>query len=233
MHTHLAETEDEEEFCLEKFGHRPVGYMRELNWIGSDVWFAHSVYVNRDEINLFSQTGCGVAHCPCSNMRLASGIAPVMEMLAAGVNVGIGVDGSASNDSSHLLAEARQTMLLARLRAGLHGASRSGDEGQPLMSARRALEMATRGGAAVLGRQDIGSLEPGKCADFIAIDLNRLEYAGALHDPIAAMLFCSPVQVDYNVVAGRFVVKQGELVNLEIGKLVQEHNRAAARLLTD
>ncbi|HEX6302698.1 MAG TPA: 8-oxoguanine deaminase [Anaerolineales bacterium] len=233
MHTHLAETEDEEYFCLEKFGHRPVGYMQELDWIGSDVWFAHSVYANQGEIDLYSQTGCGVAHCPSSNMRLASGIAPVMQMLAAGVNVGIGVDGSASNDGSHLLAEARQAMLLARLQAGLQGASRSGDEGQPLMSARRALEMATRGGAAVLGRQDIGSLEPGKCADFIAINLNRLEYAGALHDPVAAMLFCAPDQVDYNIVGGRFVVKQGELVNFETGRLIEEHNRAAARLLND
>jgi 8-oxoguanine deaminase len=231
VHTHLAETQDEEEFCLEKFGLRPVSYMRELDWIGSDVWFAHSVYVNPDEIDLYSQTGCGVAHCPSSNMRLASGIAPVMEMLTAGVKLGIGVDGSASNDSSHLLAEVRQAMLLARLRAGLQGASRSGVEGQPLMGARRALEMATRGGAAVLGRQDIGSLAPGKCADFVAIDLNRLEYAGALHDPVAAILFCAPVQVDYNVVGGHFVVKQCELVNMEIGKLIEEHNRAAARLL--
>lgn len=233
LHTHLAETEDEEDFCLDNFGHRPVGYMRELDWIGSDVWFAHSIYVNRDEIDLYSQTGCGVAHCPSSNMRLASGIAPVMDMLVAGVNVGVGVDGSASNDSSHLLGEARHAMLIARLRAGLQGASRTGDEGQTLMSARQALEMSTRGGAAVLGRQDIGSLEPRKCADFIALDLNRLEYAGALHDPVAAILFCAPLQVDYNVVGGRFVVQGGELVNLEIDRLVREHNQAAARLLND
>lgn len=233
LHTHLAETEDEEDFCLDNFGHRPVGYMRELDWIGSDVWFAHSIYVNRDEIDLYSQTGCGVAHCPSSNMRLASGIAPVMDMLVAGVNVGVGVDGSASNDSSHLLGEARHAMLIARLRAGLQGASRTGDEGQTLMSARQALEMSTRGGAAVLGRPDIGSLEPGKCADFIALDLNRLEYAGALHDPVAAILFCAPLQVDYNVVGGRFVVQGGELVNLEIDRLVREHNQAAARLLND
>lgn len=233
LHTHLAETEDEQDFCLDKFGHRPVGYMRELDWIGSDVWFAHSIYVNRDEIDLYSQTGCGVAHCPSSNMRLASGIAPVMDMLAAEINVGVGVDGSASNDGSHIMGEARQAMLIARLRAGLQGASRSGQEGKTLMSARQALEIATRGGAAVLGRQDIGSLEPGKCADFIAINVNRLEYAGALHDPVAAMLFCAPLQVDYNLVGGRFVVRGGELVNIEIDSLVREHNQAAARLLNN
>ncbi len=231
LHTHLAETEDEEDFCLEQFGHRPVGYMQELGWIGSDVWFAHSVHVNPDEISLYSRTGCGVAHCPTSNMRLASGIAPILEMLSAGVRVGLGVDGSASNDGSHLLVEARQSMMVARLRAGLQGASRSNEHGQVLMSARQALEIATRGGSAVLGRSDIGSLEPGKCADFFAIDLNRLEYAGALHDPVAAVIFCAPVQVDYNVVGGRFVVKDGNLVNLDVGKLVEQHNRAARRLL--
>ncbi len=152
-------------------------------------------------------------------------------MLTAGVNVGVGVDGSASNDGSHLLAEARQAMLVARLRAGLQGASRSEENGQPLMPARQALEMATRGGAAVLGRQDIGSLQVGKCADFFAIDLSRLEYAGAQYDPVAAVLLCAPVQVDYNIVGGRFVVKEGQLVNLDIGNLVEAHNRAAQRLL--
>jgi cytosine/adenosine deaminase-related metal-dependent hydrolase len=174
LHTHLAETADEEDFCIEKFGHRPVAYMQEVDWIGDDVWFAHSVHVNDDEINLFAHTGCGVAHCPGSNMRLASGIAPIMQMLAQGVNVGLGVDGSASNDSSHLLGEARLAMLLARLAAGLQGASRSGESAPALISARQALEVATRGGAAVLGRDDIGSLAVGKCADLFAIEVNRL-----------------------------------------------------------
>ena len=232
LHTHLAETEDEEAFCLEHFGHRPVGYMEALGWIGRDVWFAHSVYVNQAEISLYAQTGCGVAHCPTSNMRLASGIAPVLEMLSRGVKVGIGVDGSASNDGSHMLAEARQAMMVARLRAGLLGASRSDGDNAVLMSARQVLEIATRGGAAVLGRMDIGSLESGKCADFFTIDLNRLEYAGALHDPVAALIFCAPVQAENTVVGGRFVVRQGELVTLDLPTLIEAHNQAAQRLLS-
>ena len=231
LHTHLAETEDEEDFCIEKFGHRPVAYMQEVDWIGHDVWFAHSVYVNQEEIKLYADTGCGVAHCPSSNMRLASGIAPIVEMLTMGVNVGLGVDGSASNDGSHLLAEARQAMLLSRVGAGVRGASRSGEEAPPLMGARQALEIATRGGAAVLGRTDIGSLEVGKCADLIAINLNRLDYAGALHDPVAAALFCAPQKVDLSIVGGKLVVKDGKLVGLDIPALVNKHNQAAARLL--
>jgi len=231
LHTHLAETKDEEDFCLEKFGYRPAAYMDVLNWTGADTWFAHSVHVNQDEIEMYARMGCGVAHCPTSNMRLASGIAPIMAMTNAGVKVGLGVDGSASNDGSHLLGEARQAMLVARLRAGLEGASRSTPEAPPLMTARQALELATRGGAAVLGRMDIGSLEAGKCADFTAIRLDRLDYAGALHDPLAALIFCSPVSVDYTVVGGRYVVKEGELVTLELPRLIERHNRAARRLL--
>lgn len=232
LHTHLAETEDEEAFCMDKFGFRPVGYMDMLNWVGPDVWYAHSVYVNSEEIILYSETGCGVAHCPSSNMRLASGIAPIADMLVAGVNVGIGLDGSASNDSSNIIEEARMAMLLARLREGIRGASLSGEDLSPLMTARQALEIATRGGAAVLGRRDIGSLEPGKCADFIAINLNRIEYTGALHDPLAAVVFCSPVQVDLSVVGGRLIVEGGNLTTLEINQHIDRHNAAAARLLS-
>jgi cytosine/adenosine deaminase-related metal-dependent hydrolase len=231
LHTHLAETQDEEDFCLEKFGHRPVAYMQEVNWIGEDVWFAHSVHVNHDEIRLYANTGCGVAHCPGSNMRLASGIAPILKMLTMGVKVGLGVDGSASNDSSHLLGEARLAMLLARLDAGLRGASRSVEEAPPLMSARQALEIATRGGAAVLGRDDIGSLAEGKCADLFAINLNRLDYAGALHDPVAAALFCAPQNVDLNIVGGKAIVKEGKIVTVNVPELVRKHNQAAKRLL--
>lgn len=231
LHTHLAETKDEEDFCLKKFGHRPVAYMQEVDWIGSDVWFAHSVHVNDSEIQLYAKTGCGVAHCPSSNMRLASGIAPILQMITRGVNVGLGVDGSASNDGSHLLGEARQAMLLARLNAGLEGASRSGEDAPPLMSARQALEIATRGGAAVLGRDDIGSLAVGKCADLFAINLNRLDYAGALHDPVAAALFCAPQTVDVNIVSGKIVVQNGELTTINIPQLVQRHNQAARKLL--
>jgi cytosine/adenosine deaminase-related metal-dependent hydrolase len=231
LHTHLAETADEEDFCLDMFGHRPVAYMQEVGWIGDDVWFAHSVHVNSDEIDLYAHTGCGVAHCPNSNMRLASGIAPILEMLTKGVNVGLGVDGSASNDSSHLLAEARQAMLLSRVGAGVMGASRSSDDAPPLMTARQALEIATRGGAAVLGRDDIGSLEVGKCADLFAINLNRIDYAGALHDPVAAALFCTPQKVDLNIVGGKVIVKDAQMVTVDETTLINKHNQAAARLV--
>lgn len=244
LHTHLAETEDEEQFCLDKFGHRPVGYMQEVDWVGEDVWFAHAVWVNDEEIGVFAEHKCGVAHCPTSNMRLASGIAPIKEYRAAGVNIGLGVDGSASNDGSHLLAEVRQAMLLARVREGMTGYSLSRPpspalppfsqklEGGGLMTARQALYLGTRGGAAVLGRSDIGSLEPGKCADFFAINLNRLDYAGgAVHDPVAAVVFCQPVRVDLTVVGGRPIVRDGQFVSLDEGRLVESHNRAAKRLL--
>lgn len=231
LHTHLAETEDEESFCLQKFGHRPVGYMQEVNWLGEDVWFAHCVYVDDQEINSFSKFGCGVAHCPSSNMRLASGIAPIREYMAAGVKVGLGVDGSASNDGSHMLGEARQAMLLSRVKEGITGFSLSNDPNRKLMTAREALRLATRGGAAVLGRTDIGSLEQGKCADFFAIDLNRLEYAGALHDPVAAVIFSQPVKVDHTVVGGKFVIRNGQLITRDESNLVQKHNQCARRLL--
>src|SRR5688572_23655019 len=210
LHTHLAETLDEEQFCLEKFGHRPVAYMETLDWVGSDVWYAHSVHVNDAEIALYGRTGCGVAHCPSSNMRLASGIAPVTKYRAAGVKVGLGVDGSASNDGSHLLAEARQVLLLARV---------LGDPGA--LTARQALELATLGGAAVLGRDDIGALAPGMCGDFFALSLDRLAYAGALHDPVAAALFCAPQTVDISVVHGRVLVRDGRLTTVDLGPVVE------------
>jgi 8-oxoguanine deaminase len=231
LHTHLAETEDEEAFCQEKFGLRPVALMEKLDWLGQDVWFAHSVHVNHDEIIQYAEQGCGVAHCPTSNMRLASGIAPILDMLQAGVKVGLGVDGSASNDGSNLLEETRQAMLAARVKAGIMGASKSGGEGIPIMTARQALEIATRGGANVLGRHDLGSLEPGKCADLFAISLDKLEYAGALHDPVAAVVFCAPARADYTVVGGKFIVKEGQLMTLDIHNLVKRHNQAARRLL--
>jgi 8-oxoguanine deaminase len=231
LHTHLAETQDEESFCLAEFGHRPVEYMELLDWVGQDVWFAHSVHINQAEIGVYAQTGCGVAHCPSSNMRLASGVAPILRMLAAGVQVGLGVDGSASNDSSHMLAEARQALLLSRLGAAIEGASLSGTEAPPLMTARQSLELATRGGAAVLGRNDIGSLEVGKCADFFAIDLNRLDYAGSLHDPVAALVLCAPVPAAYTVVGGKFIVREGRIQTIDVQNLVETHNKAARRLI--
>jgi 8-oxoguanine deaminase len=231
LHTHLAETEDEQAFCLQKFGYRPVGYMQAVDWMGSDVWFAHSVYVSPEEIQVFARHHCGVAHCPTSNMRLASGIAPIKQYRAAGVNVGLGVDGSASNDGSHLLAEARQAMLLSRLQEGITGFSLSNDPTRKLMTAREALELATLGGAAVLGRRDIGSLEPGKCADLAAVRLGRLAYAGALHDPLSALVFCAPQNVDWNIVHGKVVVENGQHTLLDLPTLVERHNRSAHRLL--
>lgn len=231
LHTHLAETEDEQEFCLEKFGLRPVAYMQSLDWVGDDVWFAHAVWVNDEEVQVFARHGCGVAHCPTSNMRLASGIAPVKAYRRAGVHVGLGVDGSASNDGSHLLAEARNAMLVSRVQEGLTGFSLSKDPDRKLMTAREALWLGTRGGAAVLGRSDIGSLEVGKCADFLAVDLDRLEFAGAQHDPVAALVFCQPVRVDYTVVAGKVIVKERQLATVDERELTARHNQAAKRLL--
>ena len=227
LHTHLAETADEEDFCLHRHGLRPVQLAEFLSWTGEDVWYAHGVHVDQAEVTRMAAAGTGVAHCPSSNMRLASGIAPVAAYLRDGVRLGLGLDGSASNDGNHMLGEARQAMLLARLAVAPGVAGGDG----PLLAARAALEAATRGGAAVLGRDDIGSLEPGKCADFVAVDLNRVEYAGALHDPVAALLFCAPTTVDVSYVHGRPVVVDRHLVNVELPPLVAEHNTAARRLL--
>ncbi len=220
LHTHLAETLDEERFCLREFGHRPVGYAEDLGWVGDDVWHVHCVHLNEQEIRVFAQTGTSVCHCPSSNMRLASGIAPVRAYLDAGVAVGLGVDGSASNDSSHLLAEARMALLLQRVSGNPAG-----------LSAEEALWLATRGGAQVLGRDDIGELAPGKAADFIGLHLGRLEYAGALHDPLAALVFCSPQQVDLSVVNGRTVVEDGRLLTVDMGPVVERHNRISRGLV--
>ena len=232
VHTHLAETKDEEEFCVQRYGYKPVRYMQELGWLDENVWFAHAVYVDNDEIELFKETGSGVAHCPSSNMRLASGIAPIMEMIENGVKVSLGVDGSASNDGSNMLEEIRQALLVSRVRAGLLGASKTNDRSPAIMTARQALEIATIGGANVLGRKDIGSLEKGKAADFFAINLNNIEYAGAMHDPVAALVMCAPVKADYTVVGGRFVVKDGELQSVDLERLIREHNQSAKRLVS-
>jgi 8-oxoguanine deaminase len=224
LHTHLAETHDEEEYCLDRFGLRPVALMESLGWSGDDVWYAHAVHVGDDEVVRMGESGTGVAHCPTSNMRLASGLAPVGRYRAAGVPVGLGVDGSASNDSSHMLAEARQALLLNRL------AVAPGVGSGMLLTARQVLEMATVGGASVLGRDDIGVLAPGYAADVIAIDLDRVQFAGALHDPVAAAVLCAPAGVDHSWVAGRPLVSNGEVVGVETGTLVESHNRLAADL---
>ena len=239
LHTHLCESFDEEKFTLDNFGMLPVEYMESLNWLGNDTWYAHAVHVYDHQIQKMAQTETGVAHCPCSNMRLASGIAPIRKYLEHGVPVGVGVDGSGSNDGSHMLNEVRMAMLLARVKMGLRppeGPETILFPSNPLrekewLTAREALEIATRGGARVLGRDDIGSLEPGKCADFISIDMNRLEYAGGLHDPVAAVLFCAPVHVDNNVVQGKFIVKDRIFLPMELRPHIEAHNRMAAELV--
>jgi cytosine/adenosine deaminase-related metal-dependent hydrolase len=221
LHTHLAETPDEESFCLRQFGNRPVPYAERLGWVGNDVWYAHGVHINPAEIRLMAQTATGVCHCPSSNMRLASGIAPVRAFVDAGVPVGLGVDGSASNDSSHLLAEARMALLLQRV---------SGDPAG--LSAGEALGLATTGGARVLGRDDIGQLVPGMAADVIGFRLDRLDFAGALHDPMAALVFCTPQRVDLSIINGRMVVENGHLLTLDLGPAIERHNRIARRLIS-
>ena len=226
LHTHLAETQDEEAFCIERFGARPIQYANDVGWAGPDVWFAHAVHVGSDEVKEMGQARTGVAHCPTSNMRLASGIAPVPAYTAAGVRVGIGCDGSASNDSSHMFAEVRQALLLNRL-AVAPGVG----EGE-VMPVREAIRLATRGGAEVLGRDDIGSIEVGKAGDVIAISLERLGFAGALHDPIGATVLCAPPTVDHSWVHGNRVIDDGNLVGIDLPGLIERHNRAAKVLVT-
>ena len=220
LHTHLAESASDVAYSRERFGRTPAEYAEGLGWTGADVWHAHCVRLDDAGIALFARTGTGVAHCPCSNMRLGSGAAPVRRLRDAGVPVGLGVDGSASNDSGQMLAEARQALLLARL---------SGDPGA--LSARDALEMATRGGASVLGRTDIGHLATGMAADFVAFDVRGVRHAGALHDPVAALVFCGSEDVAVSVIDGRVVVREGRLTTLDLGPHVDAHNRLARRLL--
>ncbi|MCB9008499.1 MAG: 8-oxoguanine deaminase [Ardenticatenaceae bacterium] len=238
LHTHLAETLEEEEFCLQTFGQRPVPYVESLGWTGDDVWHAHCVHMSQPEIDLFGKTQTGVAHCPNSNMRLASGIAPLLAWRDAGVPVGLGVDGSASNDGGHLLNEARQAMLLQRVAPDRYlseaPGGRGGFGGRPdALSARQALEIGTRGGAAVLGRDDIGYLAPGMSADFIALNLNQLAFSGALHDPVAAVLLCQPPTVDYSVINGKIVVENGRLTTIDLIPHLEKHNNIAAKMIRD
>jgi cytosine/adenosine deaminase-related metal-dependent hydrolase len=220
-HTHLAETLDEERYCLETFGRRPVELIEDLGWVGPDVWHAHVVHPSADEAARLGHSCTGVAHCPSSNMRLASGVMPLRALVGAGARVGLGVDGSASNDSSHMLGEARQAMLLQRVLGG-PGA----------MGAREALGLATRGGAAVLGRDDIGQLAPGMCADLIGYRLDSLGLAGgAVHDPLAALAFCQPPGVSLSIINGAIRVRDGELLGVDVGALAARHNQIARALV--
>lgn len=218
LHTHLAENDEDVDYSLEKFGCRPGQYAEDMGWTGQDVWHAHCVKLDAQEIDLFAQTGTGVAHCPCSNCRLGSGIAPVRAMRDAGVRVGLGVDGSASNDAGHLLDEARQAMLLQRVRNGADA-----------MSAREALEVATLGGAQVLGRSDVGSIEVGKRADFAVWDMVNLAAAGNW-DPVAALVLTGPHQVRDLFVEGRGVVRDGQIATLDLPALIAKQNKIAASL---
>jgi cytosine/adenosine deaminase-related metal-dependent hydrolase len=225
LHTHLAETLDENRFCMEKFGKRPMEYAESVEWTGDEVWFAHMVHPNAQEIDRLAASHCGVCHCPSSNMILASGIAPVRAMVDRGVKVALGVDGSASNDGNHMLGEARQAMLLARV--GWPGFESRAD----IMPARDALELATLGGAKVLQREDIGSLEPGKAADVVAFRVDGPAHAGGQSDPVASLLTCSPARAWLSVINGRIVVEQGELHGGELGPLVERHNGLARGML--
>ncbi|WP_405054966.1 8-oxoguanine deaminase [Vulcanimicrobium alpinum] len=220
VHTHLAETRDEQDYCLQRFGRRPVELAEELGWTGDDVWHAHMVHPSPEEIVRLGRTRTGVAHCATSNMRLGSGIAPLRALVNAGARVGLGVDGSASNDGSHLLAEARQALLLARV----HDAPGA-------FSAREILRVATRGGASVLGRDDIGALAPGMCADIIGVRLDTLAMAGAaVHDPLAALVFTQPAGVDVSIVNGRVLVDGGRLAGIDLETLIAQHARIARAL---
>jgi cytosine/adenosine deaminase-related metal-dependent hydrolase len=243
LHTHLAENDHDLAYSREKFNCTPTQYAQDLGWLGSDVWHAHCVKLDDAGISLFAATRTGVAHCPCSNMRLSSGIAPIRKMLDAGVPVGLGVDGSASNDAAHMVNEARQALLLARVgramqapesRIEASGEKRTFfgcDLGPAEMTAHDALSLATRGGAQVLGRTDVGHLAPGMCADLALFDLSTLAFAGgAVHDPVGALLLCASPQAAYTVVNGRVVVRQGHLTTVDLGPLVERHN-TMARLL--
>jgi cytosine/adenosine deaminase-related metal-dependent hydrolase len=225
LHTHLAETLDENRYCEKHFGMRPLTYVESLGWSGRDVWFAHMVHPDGDEIGRLAASASGVCHCPSSNMILASGIAPLRAMRDAGVRLGLGVDGSASNDGNQLLGEARQAMLLQRV--GWPGFESSADR----FAAREALELATRGGAGVLGRDDIGSLEPGKAADLVAYRVDGIQHAGAGSDPVAALVTCAPVPAWLSLINGRIAVERGRIPGLDLDALVHQHNRLAAELL--
>ena len=224
LHTHLAETLDEEEYCQELFGRKPVDYAESVDWLGDDVWFAHAVHVSEQDIRTMASTRTGAAHCPTSNMRLASGAAPLTRFLKNGVPVGLGVDGSASNDSSHMLAEARQALLVARLARALEQSD------EPMLTARAALRVATRGGAEVLGREDIGSLETGKAADLACFRTDGISMAGA-HDPVAALVLTGPHQVDRLIVQGRSVVVDGQPIGFELAPHLDRHRRLAGQLV--
>ena len=217
LHTHLAETAEEEAYCQELYGCRPVEYLDRLGWLDGDVWCAHCVHLSGEDVQRFGETGTGIAHCPSSNLRLGAGVAPVRPLLDAGARVGLGVDGSASNERGDLFFEVKQALLVAR-----------GRDGPEALSAREALRLGTRGGAAVLRRDDIGSLEPGKCADLAVWRTDGLELGGA-DDPVAGLVLSGPHRCDRLLVAGEEVVRDGHLVRADEDEIAREHRRVAER----
>ncbi len=224
LHTHLAENDNDIAYTREKFNCTPAEYAEQLGWLGPDVWHAHCVKLDEAGIALFARTGTGISHCPGSNMRLASGAAPIRAMRDAGVKVSLAVDGSASNDSGHMLDEARLALLLQRVS---HGPVK----GPTAMTAREVLEIATLGGAAVLNRNDIGALAPGMSADLVTFPLDTIGLAGAHHDPLAALFFCHVPQVRHSIVNGRVVVRDGVLATVDLPRLIERHNRLATSLV--
>jgi len=221
FHTHLAETIDEENFCIEKFGARPAAYLDSLGWISGNAWVAHAVHLSDEEIARMGKCGMGISHCPSSNMRLGSGIARIKEMLKAGVAVSLAVDGSASNDSSNMLSEIRQAMLLSRLR-----------KPEFWLTAREVLRIATRGGATALGRNDIGELTVGKQADIALFSIDHLEYAGSLSDPLASLVFTQRMRpVDHLIINGKQQINKGK-TNIDLHNLIKDHNRISNELIS-
>ena len=217
LHTHLAETAEEEAYCQELYGCRPVEYLERLGWLAGDVWCAHCVHLDDSDVGKLAATGTGVAHCPTSNLRLGAGVAPVRALLDAGGRVGLGVDGSASNERGDLLFEVKQSLLVARGRGG-----------PAALTARQALRLATRGGAALLGRGDLGAIEPGRCADLAVWRTDVLELAGA-SDPVAGLVLSAPHRVDRLLVGGDDVVRNGRLVRASEEEIAQEHRRQAEK----
>lgn len=235
LHSHLAEDLFEEIYCHDVYKMRSVGFAESVGWLGPDVWFAHSIFMTSEEIDLFASTGTGVAHCPSANMRCGQGIAKIREMLDKGVNVGLGVDGSASNDTSNMFMEARLAMMLQRVAPNKYlseaPGGRGGFGGTPsALSAREALTMATRGGAKILGRDDVGYLAPGMSADFIAIKLRQLGLSGTQRDPLAALVMCGPFKVDHSFINGRSIIENGEFVSADIDSLLEKHEAVMERI---
>jgi cytosine/adenosine deaminase-related metal-dependent hydrolase len=219
LHTHLAETVEEAEYCRQLYGCTPVQYLEELGWVAGDAWCAHCVHLSGEDIGAFGRAGVGVAHCPTSNLRLGAGVAPVRELVDAGAPVGLGVDGSASNERSDLFFEVKQALLVARGRGGPQA-----------MSVREALRLGTRGGSAVLGRDDIGELSPGKRADIAVWRTDGLELGGAEPDPVAGLVLSAPHRVDRLYVGGEEVVRDGHLVRADEAEIAREHRVQSQRL---